>query len=49
MSEMNNVKKPSFAYALGTIVAVFAVIMIPALALGFDTKYVSEEKSGQQQ
>lgn len=34
MSEMNNVRKPSFAYALGTIVAVFAVIMIPALVLG---------------
>ena len=34
MSEAKTVKKPSFAYALGTIIAVFAVIMVPALAWG---------------
>ena len=34
MSETNTAKKPSFGYALGTIVAVFAVIMIPALVWG---------------
>ena len=31
---MNNVKKPTFGYALFTLTAVFAVIMIPALAWG---------------
>ena len=34
MSEAKTVKKPSFAYALGTIIALFAVIMVPALAWG---------------
>ena len=33
-NSIKDVKKPTFAYALFTVVACFAVIMIPALAWG---------------